>query len=84
MPSLTATYAVPGAAPKVFSSALPGLSTPPTTSARTAYLSTLSTSVRTLQDDLNAFLTQKMADDKAAGDDAKAEEAYGEEIVDED
>jgi hypothetical protein len=62
---------------------LPDFSEPPTTSARAAYLSTLSSSLRTLQDDVNAFLTQKMADDKVAGDDAKAEETYGEEIADE-
>jgi hypothetical protein len=36
-----------------------------------------------MQKDVNEFLTQKMADDKAA-DDAKDEATYGEEVVDED
>jgi hypothetical protein len=82
MPSLTATYASPTSS-QTFTSSLPALSSPPTTSDRVAYLFELSSSLKTLQKDVNAFLTQKMADDKAA-DDAKDEETYGEEVVDED
>ena len=58
---------------------------------KTAYLSGLRKSVVQLQDDINAFLTTKMEEDKALsssvstkGDDKKEEENYGEEGVDED
>ncbi|KAF1938107.1 hypothetical protein EJ02DRAFT_447019 [Clathrospora elynae] len=83
MPSLSATYTDPTSASHTFSSELPALSAPPSTSERVAYLAELSSSLKTLQKDVNEFLTQKMADDKAA-DDAKDEETYGEELVDED
>ncbi|KAI4694949.1 hypothetical protein J4E90_007010 [Alternaria incomplexa] len=83
MPSLTATYTSPTSDPQTFTSELPALASPPTTTDRVAYLDALSSSLKTLQADVNAFLTQKMADDKAA-DDAKDEETYGEEVVDED
>ena len=83
MPSLTATYTSPTSDPQTFTSELPALASPLTTTDRVAYLDTLSSSLKTLQADVNAFLTQKMADDKAA-DDAKDEETYGEEVVDED
>jgi hypothetical protein len=82
MPALTASYASPTSS-QTFTSDLPALSSPPVTSERIAYLDTLSTSLKTMQKDVNEFLTQKMADDKAA-DDAKDEETYGEEVVDED
>jgi hypothetical protein len=87
MSSLTAIYAspsVPSTSPQIFTSALPALSSPPSTQDRVAYLAALQTSLRTLQGDVNTFLTHKMAEDKAADDDAKAEETYGEEVVDED
>lgn len=83
MPSLAATYASPNSPSKTFSSGLPALSSPPPTSDRVAYLAELSSSLKNMQKDINEFLTQKMADDKAA-DDAKDEETYGEEVVDED
>ncbi|KAF2829722.1 hypothetical protein CC86DRAFT_391816 [Ophiobolus disseminans] len=91
MPSITATYTSPtvsSEAPKVFSTHLPALSSPPSTQDRVAYLAKLSSSMKTLQQDVNTFLTQKMEEDKAVdtskGDDAKDEETYGEEVVDED
>jgi hypothetical protein len=85
MPSLTATYTSPTAStPKVFTSELPTLSSPPSTQDRVAYLAELSSSLKTLQADVNTFLTQKMEEDKSKGDDAKYEETYGEEVVDED
>jgi hypothetical protein len=90
MPSLTATYTSPGAAaPQSFTSSLPALaSLPPKTQDRIAYLAELQSSLRTLQGDINTFLTQKMEEDKAVGaskgDDAIAEETYGEEVVEED
>ncbi|KAH9875375.1 hypothetical protein J1614_004867 [Plenodomus biglobosus] len=82
--TLTATYTSPSSpAPQTFSSSLPALASPPSTPERIAYLAELQTQLRTLQASLNTFLTQKMADDKAA-DDAKDEETYGEEVVDQD
>ena len=84
MPSLVATYTSPSSpSTKVSTSDLPTLSSPPSTSERVAYLASLQSSLRTLQNDVNTFLTQKMVDDKAA-DDAKDEETYGEEVVDQD
>jgi hypothetical protein len=90
MPSLTAIYTspnVPSTSPQVFTSQLPALSSPPSTQDRVAYLASLQTSLRTLQGDINTFLTQKMEEDKAIGVDkgtAKDEETYGEEVVEED
>jgi hypothetical protein len=85
-PALSATYTsptVPSCTPKVFSAPLPELSTPPSTKDRVAYLAELSSSLKTLQGDINTFLTQKMAEDKDTKD-GKDEETYGEEVVDED
>jgi hypothetical protein len=84
MSTLSATHTSPTTPPQTFTSSLPTISSSPTTADRIAYLSDLATSLRTLQKDVNEFLTQKMADDKAAEDDAKDEETYGEEVVDED
>ncbi|KAF1836834.1 hypothetical protein BDW02DRAFT_596005 [Decorospora gaudefroyi] len=81
MPSLTATYTSPTSSSQTFTSDLPALSAPPTTSERVAYLAELSSSLKNMQKDVNEFLTRKMADDKAAADDAKDEETYGEEVV---
>jgi hypothetical protein len=83
MPSLTATYTSPASSSQTFVSELPTMCSKPSTSDRVAYLSALSASLRKVQGEVNGFLTQKMADDKAA-DDAKDEETYGEEVVDED
>jgi hypothetical protein len=86
MSSLAATYTSPNVtSPQTFTAALPALSTPPSTQDRVAYLAALQSSLKTLQGEINTFLTQKMEDDKAAGaNDAKAEETYGEEVVEED
>ncbi|KZM21447.1 uncharacterized protein EKO05_0006202 [Ascochyta rabiei] len=51
------------------------------TAERIAVLSALQSDLQSLQSNINAFLTQKMADDKAS--DANEEENYGEEVVDE-
>ena len=83
MPSLAATYTSPTSSAHTFSTDLPAITSTASTADRVAYLAELQTSLKTLQSDVNAFLTQKMVDDKAA-DDAKAEETYGEEVVDED
>lgn len=83
MPSLAATYTSPTSPSQFFSARLPAISSPPSTADRVAYLEQLASSLKTLQDDVNIFLTQKMAQDKAC-DDTKAEETYGEEVADED
>ncbi|KAL6152797.1 hypothetical protein ACJBU6_07975 [Exserohilum turcicum] len=84
MPPLTAAYASPTSASHTFTAALPALaSSPPSTPDRVAYLGELAASLKHMQKDINDFLTQKMADDKAA-DDAAAEATYGEEVVDDD
>lgn len=86
--TLKAEYAAP-ASSKQFSYALPSCKTS-STKEKSAYLSALGTSVTQLQDEVNAFLTEKMEEDKtlaalvgANGDDRKDEENYGEEVVDE-
>ena len=66
------------------------LRTPHSVQDKTAYLSKLRSSVIKLQDDVNAFLTQKMELEKRrqgpnvkAVEDLTAEANYGEEVVDE-
>ena len=60
------------------------------TEAKTAYLSSLRTAVTKLQNEVNVFLTKKMEMEKqvpnklaSSVDDAKEEENYGEEVLDE-
>ena len=66
----------------------------PFTQAKTAYLSELRSSVKTMQGDINVFLTAKMEEDKKnattngqldakRGKDEVEEENYGEEDVEE-
>lgn len=87
MPSLNATYASPAtSSPHIISAPLPTISSPPTTDDRVAYLADLQSAIKNIQGDINTFLTQKMEEDKAASgkvDDAKEEENYGEEVVEE-
>ncbi|KAF2263156.1 hypothetical protein CC78DRAFT_581718 [Lojkania enalia] len=88
MPSITATYTSPTntPSPHPLSASLPAISPDPSTKNRVAYLVAMQSAVRTLQSEVNAFLTQRMDDDKAQGgagakaDDVKEEETYGEEI----
>jgi len=89
--SLTAEYRASDAATRSFTQALPSCSPTPATEERTAYLSALHTSVGKMQDEVNAFLTQKMEEDKNAtgssadpANEAKEEENYGEEVVEDD
>ncbi|OCK79657.1 hypothetical protein K432DRAFT_405396 [Lepidopterella palustris CBS 459.81] len=86
MPNLAATYTSPSyssSSPKIFIHPLPTLRTS-IASDRTAYLSTLRSSITLLQTSINAFLTQRMEEDNTASakgvDEAKEEENYGEEI----
>ncbi|KAJ4318292.1 hypothetical protein N0V94_004499 [Neodidymelliopsis sp. IMI 364377] len=80
MSNLTADYKS-SSDTHTFSAPLPSASASSTTE-RVAYLGDLQSNLKTLQSDINTFLTQKMADDKAS--DAKEEENYGEEVVEED
>ena len=87
--SLKADYTSPTAT-KTFTHSLPSASNA-STKEKTNYLSALRKSVVKLQDEVNAFLTTKMEEDKAlagsAGmkvDDRTEEENYGEEKVEDD
>lgn len=75
---------------KTFSHSLPSAAVTSTTQ-KSAYLSALRSLVVQTQEEVNAFLTAKMEEDKAAAsmagmkvDEKKAEENYGEEVVEED
>ncbi|KAF2497936.1 hypothetical protein BU16DRAFT_559658 [Lophium mytilinum] len=88
-PQLTAHYAAPALETRKFTSPLPTLPPSPTTSDRTAFLEVLQKGVVGLQLDINEFLTKKMDEDnkasgKLAAEEAKEEENYGEEVVEED
>ena len=87
---LRANYSSPNAS-KSFEYSLPQLSTQISTQEKTGYLSALRSSVVKLQEEVNTFLTAKMAEDKVTTsqmtgnvDDKKEEENYGEEVVQED
>lgn len=86
---LRAEYKSP-AESKTFTHTLPSAVVTSTTE-KSAYLATLRGLIVQTQEDVNAFLTVKMEEDKAVAsmaglktDDRKAEENYGEEIVEED
>ena len=81
MSTLSADYASPSGTHKL-SAQLPAVSASSSTSDRVAYFEDLQSNLKTLQGHINTFLTQKMADNKAG--DAKEEENYGEEVVEED
>ena len=59
------------------------------TAERVSYLGALRSSVTALQEEINAFLTKKMEEDKATStkaqglDDRREEENYGEEVMEE-
>ena len=72
-----------------FQHKLPSLPASKSVEEKTAYLSALRTCAGKLQEDVNAFLTEKMVQDKistqstgAQTDDKQEEETYGEEVVD--
>ncbi|KAI9760015.1 MAG: hypothetical protein M4579_001954 [Chaenotheca gracillima] len=94
--NLVADYKSPSASETFTKPISPSTSTPLNTSGKTAHLASIRAAIPKLQDDINAFLTQKMEEDKGpqaardangtnktAIDDAKEEENYGEEIVEE-
>jgi len=82
------------AAAKNFQYAQVPLGGQPTPKETTAYIASLRNSLLEMQNDINAYLTQKMEEDKAAAatngngiadkvDEQKEEENYGEEVEDE-
>jgi hypothetical protein len=83
---LTAAYTAPSAEPKVFELPQPACPQTPSTEERTASIAALRSSVSTLQDQVNLFLTKKMEEDNnaaaALANDEKEEENYGEEVID--
>lgn len=91
--TLSATYKSPTNEPFVYSHKIPA---PPsaTTTDRTAYLAALRKAVAGLQESINTELTARMEEDKAREgatngakkgvDEAKEEDNYGEEVVEED
>ena len=83
---LTAKYQSPTSS-ESFSSKLPSLSKDHDGKAKTDYLSALRSGIVQMQSDVNAFLTQKMEEEKSSdaikdtmkAKEEKAEELYGEE-----
>ena len=90
MSEMKASYTAPEAAPESFKQPLASCSAKPSTEERTAYLTSLRNSITDMQDQINVFLTKKMEEDNQKADatiaaqDAKEEENYGEEAVEED
>ena len=90
MSELKATYTAPEAEGESFKQPLPACTKDASTEERTSYLTSLRTSITDMQDAINVFLTKKMEEDAAkagassAATDAKEEENYGEENVEED
>ncbi|MCJ1332087.1 hypothetical protein MMC10_008779 [Thelotrema lepadinum] len=70
-----------------FRHSLGAIAADPSTAERVKYLGSLRSSVTALQEEVNAFLTKKMDEDKASAtksqalDDRREEENYGEEVV---
>ncbi|OOF94881.1 hypothetical protein ASPCADRAFT_6554 [Aspergillus carbonarius ITEM 5010] len=74
-------------------SPLPSTDAPSAVPAKVTYLAELRKLVPTIQNDINVFLTERMEEDKKAAEaqgqavsdkEAKEEENYGEEVVEED
>lgn len=84
MANLQAVYTAPDTS-KAFEHVIP--TTDGTFTAKQAHLSALQAQVPKLQDEINTFLTQRMEEDKKAGQtsaqEAKEEANYGEEVVEE-
>lgn len=80
MANLNAIYTAPDAS-KSFEHVIP------TTAGKQAHLTALQAQVPKLQDEINAFLTERMEQDKKAGQtsaqEAQEEANYGEEVVEE-
>jgi ABC-type transporter Mla subunit MlaD len=85
MANLSAVYTAPDAT-KAFEHEIP--TSTGTLAAKQAHLAALQAQVPKLQDQINAFLTERMEEDKKSGQisaqEAKEEANYGEEVVEED
>lgn len=83
-PSASAVYASPNSS-QSFQHPVAPSPAPDNVHAKTAYLAQLGQSTRKLQDDINAFLTERMDEDKKSAEvserEAREEENYGEENV---
>lgn len=78
--ALTAVYKSPlSPTPHTFSQSLPSPASTSPTDAKSQHLSALRTAVISLQEEVNAYLTERMQVEKKAEEDAAAEEKYGEE-----
>jgi Gon7 family len=74
MPNLTATYTSPlVSTPHIFTNPLPAAA------SKSQHLADLRKAVVALQNDVNAYLTARMEEEKTGGAVAEAEEKYGEE-----
>ncbi|KAJ5364797.1 uncharacterized protein N7496_010510 [Penicillium cataractarum] len=86
--NLQAVYAAPDAS-KVFTHEIPPASSTDSFAAKQSHLTTLQSLVPRLQEEINVFLTERMEEDKKtqgaiSEKEAKEEENYGEEVVEED
>ncbi|BCR91099.1 uncharacterized protein ACHE_60985A [Aspergillus chevalieri] len=90
---LRAVYTSPQPSTQTFQHDLSSTPVPSDTSSKVAYLGELRQLVPKLQDEINVFLTERMEEDKKAAEaqgrkesekEAKEEENYGEENVEED
>ncbi|CEJ54827.1 hypothetical protein PMG11_01118 [Penicillium brasilianum] len=86
--NLQAVYAAPDAS-KVFTQEIPPASSTDAFTAKQSHLIALQSLVPKLQEQINVFLTERMEEDKKAQgavseQEAKEEENYGEEVVEED
>ncbi|GAB7342340.1 hypothetical protein MBLNU457_g0563t1 [Dothideomycetes sp. NU457] len=91
---LTATYTSP-TTNHIFKSQLQSLSADPSTKEKTSYITDLRAKTSQLQSDINAYLTERMDEDKAqevasgtakksARDEQREEDMYGEEQAEDD
>lgn len=86
--NLQAVYTAPDAA-KIFAHEIPSASSTDSFTAKQSHLTTLQSLVPKLQEEINVFLTERMEEDKKAQGavsetEAREEENYGEEVVEED
>ncbi|KAJ5888961.1 hypothetical protein N7495_009002 [Penicillium taxi] len=86
-PNLLALYTAPGVS-RSFEHELPTSTSTSALAAKHVHLSALQALVPKLQEEINVFLTERMEEDKKSNGisemEAKEEENYGEELVEED
>ncbi|KAJ5577489.1 uncharacterized protein N7459_006453 [Penicillium hispanicum] len=85
---LHAAYTAPDAT-RTFNHSIPAASSTNALAAKSAHLTALQSLVPKLQEEINVFLTERMEEDKKAqgalsDKEAKEEENYGEEVVEDD